>query len=440
MFLSRYLSSSTQLLFLLCNKPIYSFISHHHQHCIITRPIHNIIVNNRYNIHSSSRQQQSIITTTTTTTTTQATIMSSAHKDIYASLSQSLLEEVVNSSSEPTSERTVDILTTLQTESKKSKQPISIAILESTKIGKVLTKTIKTCKRHKRTASDTDKEQWDNAISIAETLLSSYKQAAELESKLVASKQESKDNAAAQLIGLPKNTSVYKQRLTVQKKEMYKNPPALPPTHITIEDKFVGKPKRNKSTGELTFICGTNKTIKDALKDFHPNRTPEEVLRAGSFGGTYFRPITSAVTNIRYTSSNVLKDTVEKEWIAGLDTKSMLTSSTYVKGINKFGVKCGGSLGMWESSGWIAESDPYGWFQWYCRFYQGRRCSDDARQISRWCKSAGLKGRFRSQLCNKIIAAGTTCGDTKISPVIRQTLLHWGLEITEDVLEKHRRR
>jgi len=245
MFLSRYLSSSTQLLFLLCNKPIYSFISHHHQHCIITRPIHNIIVNNRYNIHSSSRQQQSIITTTTTTTTTKATIMSSAHKDIYASLSQSLLEEVVNSSSEPTSERTVDILTTLQTESKKSKQPISIAILESTKIGKVLTKTIKTCKRHKRTASDTDKEQWDNAISIAETLLSSYKQAAELESKLVASKQESKDNAAAQLIGLPKNTSVYKQRLTVQKKEMYKNPPALPPTHITIEDKFVGKPKRN---------------------------------------------------------------------------------------------------------------------------------------------------------------------------------------------------
>jgi hypothetical protein len=112
----------------------------------------------------------------------------SAHKDIYASLSQSLLEEVVNSSSEPTSERTVDILTTLQTEStKKSKQPITIATLESTKIGKVLTKTIKTCKRHKRTAIDTDKEQWDNAISIAEILLSSYKQAAELESKLVES-------------------------------------------------------------------------------------------------------------------------------------------------------------------------------------------------------------------------------------------------------------
>jgi len=95
---------------------------------------------------------------------------------------------------------------------------------------------------------------------------------------------------------------------------------------------------------------------------------------------------------------------------------------------------------MWESSGWIADSDPYGWFQWYCRFYSGRRSSDDARQMSRWCKSAGLKGRFRSQLCNKIIAAGTTAGDVKISPVIRQTLLHWGLEVTEDILEKHKSR
>lgn len=50
-------------------------------------------------------------------------------------------------------------------------------------------------------------------------------------------------------------------------------------------------------------------------------------------------------------------------------------------------------VAVWESSGWIVESDPYGWFQWYCRFYQGRRCSDDARQISRWCKSAGPKGK-----------------------------------------------
>lgn len=164
-----------------------------------------------------------------------------------------------------------------------------------------------------------------------------------------------------------------------------------------------------------------------------------DVMRAGSFGGTYFRSIVSAVTNVRYSGQEVLKDTCPKEWISGIPL-SNLTSMNYRPAVNKYGVKCGGSLGMWESSGWIVDSDPYGWFQWYCRFYQGRRCSDDARQISRWCKSAGPKGRFRSQLCNKILNANTKCDDRSISPVIRQTLLHWGLEITPDVLAKHRKR
>merc|ERR1712154_403079 len=130
------------------------------------------------------------------------------------------------------------------------------------------------------------------------------------------------------------------------------------------------------------------------------------------------------------------KETVDPNWISNLDQRTMLTSSTYKQTVNKYKVKCGGSLGMWESSGWIADSDPYGWFQWYCNFYRGRRCDDDERQISRWLKSAGPKGRFRSQLCNKIFAQGgmPKVNDVTISPVIRQTLLHWGLEITEDVL------
>ena len=89
---------------------------------------------------------------------------------------------------------------------------------------------------------------------------------------------------------------------------------------------------------------------------------------------------------------------------------------------------------------WISDADPYGWFQWYCRFYQGRRCSDDQRQIERWLGVAGVKGRFRSQLCNKILRANTTVDDSTISPVIRQTLLHWGLEVTDDILSKHAKR
>ena len=117
---------------------------------------------------------------------------------------------------------------------------------------------------------------------------------------------------------------------------MYKDPPALPPPHITIESKLVKEPKRNKTTGELTFVADQdNKEIVKALKDFHPNRTPEEVLRAGSFGGTYFRPISSAVTNIHYNPTSVLQDTVQPAWIDGLHKSTMLTSTKYNKAIRK---------------------------------------------------------------------------------------------------------
>ena len=61
--------------------------------------------------------------------------------------------------------------------------------------------------------------------------------------------------------------------------------------------------------------------------------------------------------------------------------------------VNTYKVKCGGDLEMWESSGWIKEVDPYGWFMWYCRFYLGRRCEDDERQIGRWKNCTGPKGK-----------------------------------------------
>jgi hypothetical protein len=111
---------------------------------------------------------------------------------------------------------------------------------------------------------------------------------------------------------------------------------------------------------------------------------------------------------------------------------------------------------MRQSSGWISDTDPYGWFQWYCRFYRGRRSSDDVRQIARWKSLAGPKGRFKSQLCNKIVqkasvistlknkehsfkAMAVAISDLSISPVIRQTLFHWGLLVTDDVMEEHQR-
>lgn len=344
-------------------------------------------------------------------------------------LANRLSKEIVDHSDVPDADACIGLLEELK------KVTITMALLEKSKIGKYLTKSVKAFKRHKRTEGTDAETSWNNAIEISTELLEKWKKIADKEAKSKTAKklQNSKQP------GLPKNASEYRVRLVSQKKEMYKDPPVLPPATIAIESEYCPLPKRDKSTGELTFVAGEDSSIKSLLKDFHPNRTPEDVMRAGSFGGTYFRSIVSAVTNVRYSGQDVLKDTCPKEWISGIPL-SNLTSMTYRPAVNKYGVKCGGSLGMWESSGWIVDSDPYGWFQWYCRFYQGRRCSDDARQISRWCKSAGPKGRFRSQLCNKILAANTRCDDRTISPVIRQTLLHWGLEITPDVLAKHRKR
>ena len=203
----------------------------------------------------------------------------------------------------------------------------------------------------------------------------------------------------------------------------YKSPAANVPDIAVITrplDLAKHEPKRSAADNTLRF---------DDQKDFRPNLSPAEVLRAGSFGGTYFRPIASSATGTVYTAAEAMED-VPKEWVKGLPD-SVLISDTYDKECNTFGVPCGGSLDMWESSGWINPIDPYGWFQWYCRFFQGRRCSDDERQIGRWLKSAGPKGRFRNQLIGKCAAARKPFSDASVSPVIRQTLQHWGYNLTQ---------
>jgi hypothetical protein len=350
---------------------------------------------------------------------------------IILKLAERLIKEGLENPN-PDPEVCIDLLEELQKET----VMMTVALLESTKVGKLLTKASRSFKRHKRTASSAasgQSKEWDNVMQHSNKILEEWKSIAEKEVKTKNTKKISSSEP-----GYPRTIAEYRARLVTQKKDLYKDPPVLPPGKIITESKMCPPPERNKGTGILSSIAN-DPEVKAMMTDFHPNRTPEEVLRAGSFGGTYFRPIPSAVTNVHYNAQDVLKDTVKKEWIDGLPM-NMLTSKTYDKQLNKFRAKCGGSLGMWESSGWITSVDPYGWFQWYCRFYQGRRCSDDARQISRWLKCAGPKGRFRSQLCNKILAAGTTHDDKSISPVIRQTLLHWGLEITPEVLEKHRKR
>lgn len=174
--------------------------------------------------------------------------------------------------------------------------------------------------------------------------------------------------------------------------------------------------------------------------DFVPNKSPAEVLREGCFGGTYFRPLYSKTLGI--TISDDWRE-LPSDWISGLNVEKFLTSSTYDPEVNKFGVASGQTIEEWEANGWINHDyDVRGWFQWYCRFFQGRRCDDDERQISRWRKCVGSSGRWRRTLLKKYVAAGirsaTDEGDDEVegvSPVIHQTCHHWAWEVRQDVLD-----
>ena len=178
-------------------------------------------------------------------------------------------------------------------------------------------------------------------------------------------------------------------------------------------------------------------TFKD-YPEFKPNLTPKQVLRMGSFGGTYFRPIYSSVNKKEYKNQH---KELPKNWFNGLNIDEYVTRDKYNVKINKYKVKAGSSLTAWESSGWIKSQDPYGWFQWYCRFYQGRRSLDDKRQIDRWDNYAGEKrGRWRRNIIKQCINKHSSFDDFKISPVIRQGLQHWGYCLTKKDYESFKNR
>ena len=119
-----------------------------------------------------------------------------------------------------------------------------------------------------------------------------------------------------------------------------------------------------------------------------------------------------------------------KNWWKGL-TPKQLTSSTYDKSVNNYKVKVGTSLEFWESKQWITKYHPYGWVQWYCDFYQGKRSPDDERQINRWKRLAGPNGRFVRFLVTIILRKKGKWNDHTISPKIRQVLQHWGYRLTK---------
>ena len=77
---------------------------------------------------------------------------------------------------------------------------------------------------------------------------------------------------------------------------------------------------------------------------------------------------------------------------------------------------------------------------YFSRFYQGRRTDDDGRQIQRWSNCCGEKGRWKNNLISKIVKAGCNWDNYNISPVVRQTLLHWAYELNEEDFNKNAKR
>lgn len=134
--------------------------------------------------------------------------------------------------------------------------------------------------------------------------------------------------------------------------------------------------------------------------NFYPCYTPKEMLALGVFEGKYLNDDTTEYPADWFKGAKT----------AGVDGEPDIT-------LNKYGVKSRQSLKEWKAKGWIKPQDPKGWFQWYCRYYEGRRSSDDARQIGRW---RSFVARHQGQ-----IVANCKLSDDKCRPRQRQGLLQW---------------
>ncbi len=134
---------------------------------------------------------------------------------------------------------------------------------------------------------------------------------------------------------------------------------------------------------------------------FTPDLTPKEMLELGVFGGKYM---------------NDCRNEFPADWFVN----ARISSDKHDPTLNYFNVHASQSLSTWRQKGWISRYDPRGWFQWYCRYYMGRRIPDeDLRQIRRW----KMMTRHIAQ-----IRKNCKAGDISCRPVQRQALLHWAYD------------
>jgi hypothetical protein len=135
--------------------------------------------------------------------------------------------------------------------------------------------------------------------------------------------------------------------------------------------------------------------------EFKPQLTPAQMLALGVFGGKY-------MTDCRRE--------FPKSWF----TSAKLSPRGYDRDCNFFRVDASQPLSEWKRKGWIHPDDPRGWFQWYCRYYMGRRMAgEDRRQIKRW-KAIRRHVRQLQKHCEP--------GDLLCRRRQRQALLHWAYD------------
>jgi hypothetical protein len=151
---------------------------------------------------------------------------------------------------------------------------------------------------------------------------------------------------------------------------------------------------------DCVYEC-TEPIGKNFDSEFKPHLTPQEMLEMGIFGGLYF---------------NIIPEEFPQGWFK----EAVLSKDgKQHKELNYYGVNASQSLSVWQAKGWIHKDDPKGWFQWYCRYYLGRRHIDDVRQIKRWKAMV----RHASQ-----IAQNCRAGDEFCRPKQRQAILHWAYD------------
>ena len=144
----------------------------------------------------------------------------------------------------------------------------------------------------------------------------------------------------------------------------------------------------------------TESAGKNFKPQFKPELTPKQMLALGVFGGKYMTDC---------------KKEFPQDWYA----KAKLNSEFHDPKMNYFGINASQPLAVWRQKGWIYKEDPRGWFQWYCRYYLGRRCPDDERQIKRW-----------KAITRHIAQVKKNCfkGDLACRRKQRQAILHWAYD------------